>query len=418
MSRNRSIRGRLLQRRRDRVVEAGQPGRVDVVGGRQLHLGERLAGGLLDLLEQVALARRHERDRVTAAARAAGAADAVHVGLGVGGDVVVDDVADPLDVEAAGGDVGGDQDVELARLQLVDRALALGLGDVAVDRGGGEAAGPQLLGQHLGLALGADEDDHALEVLDLEDARQGVDLLRVRDQQVALGDVRGRRGLVLDRDLFGVVQVLLRDPADLRRHGRGEERDVLVVGGVGEDRLDVLGEAHVEHLVGLVEHQEAQLGEVERALLEVVHDPARGADDDVHAAAQRAELDAVRLAAVHGQDVHALDVRGVLLERLADLERELAGRREHQRLRRLLRQVEAGQDRQRERRGLAGAGLRQADDVAAGQQRRDGRGLDGGRLLVADVGQRLEHLVAEPEVGERHLGVEVSSFSSLLTRQR
>ena len=213
-----------------------------------------------------------------------------------------------------------------------------------------------------------------------------------------------RRGLVLDRDLFGVVQVLLRDPADLRRHGRGEQRDVLVVGGVGEDRLDVLGEAHVEHLVGLVEHQEAQLGEVERALLEVVHDPARGADDDVHAAAQRAELDAVRLAAVDGQHVHALDVGGVLLERLADLERELAGRREHQRLRRLLRQVEAGQDRQRERRGLAGAGLREADDVAAGEQRRDGRGLDGGGRLVADIGQRLQHLVAEPEVGERHLG--------------
>jgi hypothetical protein len=33
----------------------------------------------------------------------------VHVGLGVGRDVVVDDVADPLDVEAAGGHVGPDR---------------------------------------------------------------------------------------------------------------------------------------------------------------------------------------------------------------------------------------------------------------------------------------------------------------------
>ena len=155
--------------------------------------GQRLAGGLLDRLEQVALARRHERDRVAAAAGAAGAADAVHVGLGVGRDVVVDDVADPLDVEAAGGDVGGDEDVELAGLELVDGALALRLGDVAVDRRRGEAAGPQLLGERLGLVLGADEDDHPLEVLDLEDAREGVDLLRVGHDQVALGDVGGRR---------------------------------------------------------------------------------------------------------------------------------------------------------------------------------------------------------------------------------
>ena len=121
---------------------------------------------------------------------AAGAADAVHVGLGVGRDVVVDDVADPLDVEAAGGDVGGDQDVELAGLELVDRALALGLGDVAVDRGGGEPPGAQLLGERLGLVLGPDEDDHPLEVLDLEDPGEGVDLLRVGHHQVALGGVR------------------------------------------------------------------------------------------------------------------------------------------------------------------------------------------------------------------------------------
>ena len=99
-------------------------------------------------------------------------------------------MADPLDVEAAGRDVGGDEDVELARLQLVDGALALDLGDVAVDRHRGEAAGAQLLGERLGLVLGADEDDHALEVLDLEDAREGVDLLGVGHDQVALGDVR------------------------------------------------------------------------------------------------------------------------------------------------------------------------------------------------------------------------------------
>jgi hypothetical protein len=44
-------------------------------------------------------------------------------------------VADALDVEAARGDVGGDEDVELAVLELVDGALALRLRDVAVDRG-------------------------------------------------------------------------------------------------------------------------------------------------------------------------------------------------------------------------------------------------------------------------------------------
>ena len=44
---------------------------------------------------------------------------------------------------------------------------------------------------------------------------------------------------------------------------------------------------------------------------------------------------------------------------------------------------EALQDRQHERRGLAGAGLGDADDVASAQHERDGFGLDGCRFGVA-----------------------------------
>ena len=145
--------------------------------------------------------------------------------------------------------------------------------------------------------------------------------------------------------------------------------------------------------------------QVEGALVEVVHDAAGRADDDVHAATQRRELHAVPLPAVDRQDVHAAQVRRVALERLADLQGELAGRREHERLRALLREVEAREDRQRERRGLAGAGLGEAHDVAAREERGDGRGLDRRGRLVADVVERLEHRTLEAEVGEGRGGL-------------
>ena len=309
-------------------------------------------------------------------------------------------MTDAVDVEAAGGDVGRHQDVELAVLQLVDGALALGLRDVAVDRGGGVAAGAELLGERLGLVLRAREDDHALEGLDLEDAGQGIHLLRVGDDEVSLRDVRRRRRLGLDVDLVGILQIRAREAADLRRHGRREERDLLAGGRLGEDRLDVFREAHLEHLVGLVEHEEAQLGEVERALVEVIHDAPGRADDDVHAAAEGRQLLAVALPAVDRQHMHSAQPRGVRLERLAHLQRQLAGRGEHERLRGLLRQVELRQDRQRERGGLSGAGLRRAEHVAAGEQRRDRRRLDRRRGLVAHVAHRLQHGVVEAEIGE------------------
>ena len=88
-----------------------------------------------------------EEDGLALAPGAARAADPVHVGLGVVGDVVVDHVADAVHVESPGGHVGGHEDVQVAVLQAGDRALALGLHHVAIERGGGEAPGLQALRQ-------------------------------------------------------------------------------------------------------------------------------------------------------------------------------------------------------------------------------------------------------------------------------
>ena len=56
--------------------------------------------------------------------------------------------------------------------------------------------------------------------------------------------------------------------------------------------------------------------------------------------------------------------------------------------------VERGQH---ERRRLAGAGLGDAEQVAAGQDRRDGLALDRRRLRIILRGERIEQGLREPE---------------------
>src|SRR4051812_26803624 len=58
---------------------------------------------------------------------AAGAADAVDVILGMAGHVEIDDVRDALDIEAAGGEIGGDEHFEEARFEALQRLHALAL---------------------------------------------------------------------------------------------------------------------------------------------------------------------------------------------------------------------------------------------------------------------------------------------------
>src|SRR5690606_36509417 len=110
------------------------------------------------------------------------------------------------------------------------------------------------------------------------------------------------------------------------------------------------------------------------------------------------------------QYVEAGHEGSVGLESFRHLNREFARRREHQCLRQRLVHVQQTQDRQRKCRGLAGTGLRLADDVASFEQKRDGFFLNWGGFFVTYFLQSLENGRAQRESaegrgGNRHGGV-------------
>ena len=83
-----------------------------------------LPRGIFNRLEHAHFARRDEQDGTAGAPRTAGAADAMHIGFGVVGNVVVDDVADARHIQTACGDVGGHHDVDAACLEAFNHLFA------------------------------------------------------------------------------------------------------------------------------------------------------------------------------------------------------------------------------------------------------------------------------------------------------
>ena len=390
------------------LCEALLTGLVHCLCGGHVHRLDLLAGCLLDLTQHVLLTRGDEEDCGTFATCTAGTTDAVHVGLGVVGDVVVDDQGDALNIQAACRHVGCHEDVNAAVTQGVNGALTQLLGDVTVNRCCRETARLQLVGNFLGFLLGAHEDDDAVVVFDLEHAGHCVQLVGVHDLHVALGDVCAGGGLSLDTNLGGVVQVLLSDLADRVGHGCGEERNLLAVGGAFEDLFHVFGEAHAQHFVCLVQYQVLQVGQVQGALLQVVNHAAGGADDDLRTAAQTGQLRAVGGATVDGQDGEVLHVGCIGGEGFCNLQSQLAGGCQDQNLGVAGDAVDvskfshAGQCRQRECCSLTGTGLCQTDHIVAFEQQRDGLFLDGGRLLVAYLFQSCQDASVQAQVGEAY----------------
>ncbi len=177
-------------------------------------------------------------------------------------------------------------------------------------------------------------------------------------------------------------------------HGVGEEHpdqpvDVLVERGreqqplaarldLLEQRDDLRHEAHVGHLVGLVEDGDRDLAERAVAALDEVLEPPGGGHEDLDAAAQRAGLAADRHPADGGghAQVHG---GGVRRQGVVDLLGEFAGGDEDERegLPRLGAAAgRAGQEGEPEGERLAGAGAPASEDVAPGEGVGQGGALD------------------------------------------
>src|SRR5215831_7048128 len=88
------------------------------------HPGDGLPDQLLDRRDASAVGGRDDGDGGAAASGASGAADAMHVIVGVMRDVEVEDVADGGNVEAARGHVGGNQQRDFVLAELIERGHA------------------------------------------------------------------------------------------------------------------------------------------------------------------------------------------------------------------------------------------------------------------------------------------------------
>ena len=141
--------------------------------------------------------------------------------------VEIEDVADRRDIEAARGDVGGDQQRDLAVAEGFQRGGARRLVQVAVQRGGVELVLQQRAVQLRDLALAVAEHDGVLEAVGGADqpAQRLALVGRIAaggDQQ--LGDGGGGGGRLGHFHAHRIVQEGVGDALDFRRHGRGEEQ--------------------------------------------------------------------------------------------------------------------------------------------------------------------------------------------------
>ena len=317
----------------------------------------------------------------TQLAGAPGAPDPVDIIIRMERHVIVEHMAHGLNVEPARRNIRCDQNVRAAGLERIERRHPGALVQIAMQCHGLEIMPQQRAVQVGNLGLPVGEDDCGVEVFGIRDqAAQRLALLEILGMggHQPLRDRRSRSCRLRGLDAHRIVQELFCDAGDFRRHRGREEQRLPCEGHQLRDALDVGDEAHVEHPVGLVDHENLDAREQELAALIVIEKAARCRDQHIDTARDLYVLIIEGHAA--DQQRHAqLVVDAILDEVFLDLSSEFARRLEDQRARHPGTGAALFQHRdhrQCERGGLASAGLRDAQHIAAGHDMRYGLFLD------------------------------------------
>lgn len=133
---------------------------------------------------------------------AGSAPDPVDIAFRLIGQVVVDDVSHVVYIDAAGGDVGGDEDTGTPGLEVCQRSFTGTLRLVAVDGLSLDVGAEKLLNQFIGSMLGAGEDQHTANGAVAEEVFQQGAFVLLFYEEDGLVDLLDGGGLGSDFDTY------------------------------------------------------------------------------------------------------------------------------------------------------------------------------------------------------------------------
>ena len=214
------------------------------VHGHLLNLG---AVELLDLSHHAHILGGNEVDGNSLTTETTTTTNAVDVVLPVGGEIVVDDQRDLLDIDTTGQKVSGNQDTRRAGSEFLHNQVTLSLVHVAVHGGDSEVTSGELIGEPVNLSAGVAEDDGLGDSNRLVQVREGIEFpLLLLDSDVELLDTFQGKLVLLDEDTNGVAHELGRNLQNVLGHSSREENHLGGLGQELEDVIDLLSETTLE----------------------------------------------------------------------------------------------------------------------------------------------------------------------------
>jgi small subunit ribosomal protein S21 len=229
-----------------------------MVGRRNRH-----ANQFLDITQERRLRGVAQRDGDAFRSGSRCAAYAVHIGFRHVRQVEIDHVADAIDVDAAGGNVSGNQRAHLALAEAGQCAITLMLRLVAVDGLRGYAGLNKTAHDPVSTMLCACEYESSVNRFALQDVCKNLVFGCTINSDKALLDAGNRRARRHHSCLHRVAQHRTRELHYGARHRSGKQQRLPVARQLRDYLMDIVDEAHIEHSIGFVEDEKLDFAKTE-----------------------------------------------------------------------------------------------------------------------------------------------------------
>ena len=367
-----------------------------------------VAGVAFDVLDQSAFTHARKTHCNAGATSTAGTSDTVNIVFSLTRQIEVDDMADTRHVNTTRCNVSRHQHLGAAFAQALQCTVTLTLLHIAMQRIRSKAAFCQQIRNLFGAALGRSKHDGLGH---LHSAQQGVEqtifVIHVVSKQQTLLDLGFLHGHSRNFNALCVTRQFACQVAHHAVERRREQQGLTLFRAACGNRLDVIDKAHVQHAVGFIQHQHFQAREINLAALQMVNQAAGGSHHHINRLAQTLELQAIRRATHQTGGAKAAHVLAIGHGSFFNLQRQFAGRRQHQHARAHALAGRFGQQaldrRQQERCGLAAAGIRRHQQVAAGQRGRNRLHLNRCGVFVASGQNGFKDKGVKTQFGKAHV---------------
>ena len=294
-----------------------------------------------------------------------GTANTMKVGLGILGEVEVDDDVHSLNIDTAGEQVGAHEVAADAIAEVVENTVAGLLEHLGMAVEARISEFRDLLGEELDSVGGVAEDDGLVDLQLGEEGVEAVDLLLLLDVGVVLSNTTEGE-LVHQVDLIRADHVLIREVLDREGEGGGEEHHLAVLGVEPQELLDDGREFDRQKLVSFVHDEHGAFAKIRHLLAGEIENSSGGTDHNMDGILQPDDIVTKPSSTSGDHDVDA-EMFSESLADLGSLHGQFAGRDEDETLDLGDLGVDLFQGGNDEGGGLAGAVLGTGEDITAGQ---------------------------------------------------